>query len=67
MPTSVIVELSERHVQTGEPIRLCEANLEVFAQRCEVCGGLYYNKNFDWCESLDKYCCLKCCEKYKKE
>lgn len=67
MPTSVIVELNKRHMQTGEPIRLCEANLEVFAQRCEVCGGLYYNENFDWCESLDKYCCLKCCETHKKE
>ena len=67
MPTSTIVELSESHIQTGEPITLCEANLELFAQRCEVCGGLYYNENFDWCESLDKYCCLKCCETHKKD
>ena len=67
MPTSVLVELNERHMQTGEPIRLCEANLELFAQSCEVCGGLYYNENFDWCESLDKYCCLKCCETHKKD
>jgi hypothetical protein len=67
MPTSTIVELSESHIQTGEPVRLCEANLDIFAQRCDVCGGLYYNENFDWCESLDKYCCLNCCETHKKE
>ena len=67
MPTSTIVELSESHIQTGEPIKLCEANLDIFAQRCDVCGGLYYNENFDWCESLDKYCCLNCCETHKKE
>lgn len=67
IPISEMVELSETIPHTNEPIVICKNNADTYVKACEVCGGLYYTNHFDWCDSLDKYCCLSCCERHKAE
>jgi len=67
IPVNDMIELSETKPYTNEPVIICKNNADSYVEVCGVCGGLYYTDHFDWCDSLDKYCCLSCCERHKAE